>query len=132
MAKILIADDDFLTRKMLCKYLQSFGEIDQAATGLEALAAYDLSVLTHEPYDLMLMDIAMPAKSGIEALEKIREQEEEKKVPEDKRVKIVMITGDKRQMMRSFERGCDDYLLKPVDPKKLAKKITDIIAGKTE
>jgi two-component system chemotaxis response regulator CheY len=76
--KILIAEDDFVSRKLVNTLLASIGEVDIAANGTEALTAVKMSIENNQPYDLICLDILMPGFDGIVALKKIRQLEAQK------------------------------------------------------
>lgn len=68
--KILIAEDDFVSRKLLNTLLTPLGEVDIAANGQEAFIAVKMSFGTDQPYDLICLDILMPEVDGIIALKR--------------------------------------------------------------
>jgi len=63
----------------------------------------------------------MPVMDGYQALKAIRDIEEEKGIPADRRVKIIMMTAlnEERNVKKAFEMGCTVYCAKPVDIEKL-------------
>ena len=69
--KVLIAEDDFISRKLLNTLLAPFGEVDIAANGKEAFTAVKMAIENNHPYDLICLDILMPELDGIMALKKI-------------------------------------------------------------
>lgn len=58
--KILIVEDDMVSRKFLSKCLSKYGEVDSVIDGIEALDAYLLSIKDNKPYDLISLDIMSP------------------------------------------------------------------------
>ena len=64
--RILIAEDDFASRKLLLKFMSEYGECDVTVDGMEAIDAYLMSLEEKEPYDLICLDVMMPVISGIE------------------------------------------------------------------
>ena len=64
MLKILIAEDDLISRKFLSKFLSQYGECDIVVDGLEAIDAYMLAMREKKPYDLICLDIMMPKLDG--------------------------------------------------------------------
>ncbi|MBP2664433.1 MAG: cheY7 [Firmicutes bacterium] len=56
--RILIAEDDMVSRKFLSKFLSQYGECDLTVDGLEALDAFLLSLKDNNPYDLVCLDIS--------------------------------------------------------------------------
>ncbi len=117
MLKILIAEDDLVSRKFLSKMLSEYGECDLVVDGLEAIDAYMLSIEDNTPYDLICLDIMMPKADGIQVLKVIRELEMQNDVPQEKSVKIMMTTalGDTDIVQTAFEFGCNAYASKPID-----------------
>ena len=73
--KILIAEDEFVSRTKLEKILSSYGECHVTVDGSEALLAFKAALETNEPYDLICLDILMPKMDGHEALQEIRKME---------------------------------------------------------
>jgi two-component system, chemotaxis family, chemotaxis protein CheY len=121
--RILIAEDDMVSRKFLLKFLSQYGECDLTVDGLEALDAFLLSLKENKAYDLICLDIMMPKVDGVKALKTIRQLEKEKNISQEMRSKIIMITalGETNYVQQSFEIGCDAYASKPIDLEKLVK-----------
>lgn len=125
MWKILVADDDFVNRKLLVEILKSHAECDVAADGNEAIEAYELSVKQSDPYDVILLDISMPGKDGMEVLTHVRKQEEKKDIMLGAGVPIIMVTAHREPFLDAFNKGCDDYILKPINAQLLISKIEE-------
>lgn len=121
--KILIAEDDFASRKFLFKFLSQYGECDMTIDGEETIDAFSLAHDEGKPYDLICLDIMMPKMDGIKVLKNIREIEDEKGIDERERVKIIMTTAlnDVKNVFDSFETGCQAYASKPIDTQKLVE-----------
>lgn len=118
--RALIAEDEFLARKILLNFLKPLFEVDIVVNGYEALSAYRMSHSEGRPYDLICMDIMMPEMNGLEALEKIREHEKEHGI--DEPVKVIMTTAldDPKTVIRSFHDGtASGYMVKPLEKEKL-------------
>lgn len=120
LVKILIAEDDFASRKFMMRFLSKYGEVDVTVDGREAIDAFTMAIESNEPYDLVCLDIMMPTMDGYEALKSIREMEVEKQIPEEKRAKIIMTTAlsEGRNVTKAFELGCVAYAGKPIDQQK--------------
>ncbi|MDO4322233.1 MAG: response regulator [Lachnospiraceae bacterium] len=126
--KLLIADDEDAVRNGLCKYIQlhtdRFEKIYTAENGQKAL---DLIVL-HRP-DIMLLDVRMPLKSGVEVMQ-------EASAMGIMPVTIVLSGYDEFQYaQQAIHYGARDYLLKPTrssDILALLNKIADEIYGKEQ
>jgi two-component system chemotaxis response regulator CheY len=129
--RILIAEDDMVSRKFLSKFLSQYGECDVVVDGMETLDAYLISVKEKEPYDVICLDIMMPKVDGVKVLKAIRDFEKQRGVMPDKKVKIIMITAlaDTEYVHKAFEIGCEAYAAKPIDTDKLIEvmKKLDII-----
>ena len=126
--KILIAEDDFASRKFMLRFLQKFGECDITVDGLEAVDAFLIALEAGEGYDLVCLDIMMPAQDGYQALKAIRDIEKEKQIPEEKRTKIIMTTAlnEGRNVSKAFELGCVAYAGKPIDQEKFENVLRKI------
>ena len=118
--RILIAEDDFASRKFMMRFLSQYGECDITVDGLEAVDAFLMALDSGEGYDLVCLDIMMPALDGYQTLKAIRDIEKERGIPEEKRAKIVMTTAlnEGRNVTKAFELGCVAYAGKPIDQEK--------------
>lgn len=115
--KILLAEDDFVTRKFMVNFLSKYGECDVTVDGMEAVDAFMMALEDEEPYDLICLDIMMPVMDGYQALVAIRKLEKEKNVPDDKAVKVIMTTAlnQEKNVKMAFELGCTIYSGKPIN-----------------
>lgn len=118
--KILIAEDDFASRKFMLKFLSNYGECDVTVDGMEAVDAFMMALEDGEGYDLVTLDIMMPVLDGYQALKAIRDIEKNKGIPEDKMAKIIMTTAlnEGRNVKKAFELGCTVYSGKPINQEK--------------
>lgn len=111
--KTIIIDDERLARTELKKLLQEHSEIeivDEAMNVEEGLEKIEF----HNP-DLIFLDIQMPGKTGFELLEEL-----------DKIPKVIFTTAYDEYAIKAFEVNALDYLLKPIEPKRLADSIQKI------
>ncbi|MCI8875688.1 MAG: response regulator [Lachnospiraceae bacterium] len=115
--KILLAEDDFASRKFMDKYLSQYGECDATVDGEEAVNAYLMALEDEEPYDLICLDVMMPVMNGYQALEAIRKDEAERGVEKEDRVKIIMATAlsGERVVDKAKKLECEAYAGKPID-----------------
>ncbi len=116
--RILIAEDDRLSRVFLEKFLSSYGTCDVAVDGMEALDAFMEAVKQKEPYDLLCLDIMMPRVDGLKVLKAIRVLEKQHNL---KHTCIMMMTAlaDVEYVDQALELGCDAYAAKPIDTEKV-------------
>ncbi len=108
--RAIIIDDERLARTELKKLLQEFPEvevIDEAANADEGIAKIE----SLQP-DLIFLDIQMPGKTGFDMLAQLE------KTPE-----VIFTTAYDEYALKAFEVNALDYLLKPVEPKRLADAI---------
>lgn len=115
--KILLAEDDFVTRKFMNNFLSKYGECDVTVDGMEAVDAFMMALEDGEPYDLICLDIMMPVMDGYQALVGIRNLEKEQNIPENQAVKVIMTTAlnDEKNVKMAFELGATIYSGKPLD-----------------
>ena len=115
--RILLAEDDYVTRKAMDNFLSNYGECDVTVDGMEAVDAFMLALEEDEPYDLVCLDIMMPKMDGYQALMGIRNLEKERKIPPEKATKVIMTTAlnDEKNVKMAFDLGCTIYSGKPID-----------------
>ena len=112
---ILVVDDIDSNRDMLARLLQIPGfSVHQACNGIEAL-----DTLESHDFVMILMDIRMPVLDGIEALRRIRQK------PEGRRIKVIAVTASVSQEARSglLMEGFDGFIGKPFDAAELYELI---------
>ncbi|CAH0345589.1 response regulator transcription factor [Bacillus sp. CECT 9360] len=114
--RILVVDDEERIRRLLRMYLEREGYvIDEAENGNIAL----MKALESD-YDLILLDIMMPGKDGIEVCREIREK---------KSTPIIMLTakGEEVNRVQGFEVGTDDYIVKPFSPREVVLRVKALL-----
>lgn len=123
--KILLAEDDFVTRKYMSNFLSKYGECDVTVDGMEAVDAFLMALEDGEPYDLVCLDIMMPVMDGYQALVGIRNLERERNIPEEKAVKVIMTTAlnEEKNVKMAFELGCTIYSGKPIDQERFEQAL---------
>lgn len=126
--QILIVDDDISSRKILQKYLSSYGDCDIAVDGKEALRIFENALKRNESYDLVCLDIMMPEVDGQEALKEIRRIEAEKGILGLDCAKVIMTTAlsDFSNIKIAFRAQCEAYLIKPIEKQKLVKTLKEL------
>jgi two-component system chemotaxis response regulator CheY len=131
--KILIVDDEIVSRIKAQTILSEIGKCDAAASGNEALEAFHLAHDKGQPYDLITMDIEMAGMDGISTLENIREWEQSHNIQLGKGAKVLMLTGHRTPdtVLSSFGEGCEGYVVKPVTEAKLRVALANLGYSKT-
>ncbi len=118
MAKrVLIADDSEFMRNLLREILAGdFEIVAEAENGVEAVNLYD----ENEP-DIVMMDIVMPIRSGIEATEEITNN--------NPGAKVIMCTsvGQEEKMKEAIKAGASGYITKPFQKPNVLEAINDVI-----
>lgn len=118
--RLLVVDDDQRLRDLLKKYLSGFGfHVDTASN-----AANARQILQNQSFDLIILDIMMPDETGLEFLDTLRDSDHIGKV-----VPVLMLTamGEVGDRISGLEKGADDYLGKPFDPKELLLRVQTIL-----
>jgi two-component system chemotaxis response regulator CheY len=123
--KILVVEDEFLSRQLLSSIVSEFGAVDVAVDGQEAVEAVRISYETDKPYDLIFLDIMLPAKDGQQVLKEVRAIEEERAIFASSCVKVIMTTAlsDPRNIMEAFRSQCEAYVTKPYSRKKIVEEL---------
>ncbi|HKO07570.1 MAG TPA: response regulator transcription factor [Alphaproteobacteria bacterium] len=114
---ILVVDDDKRLRELLRRYLTERGfRVTVAADAAEAWAR-----LESLAFDLIVLDVMMPGQSGFDFTAALRLKSQ---------VPILMLTamGEPEERIQGLERGADDYLAKPFEPRELVLRIQRILA----
>jgi two-component system chemotaxis response regulator CheY len=120
--KILIAEDDNISRQIIHKILVRLGRCDAVVDGAEAVEAFKLALDDGEPYDLICLDIMMPGVDGQAALKQIRETERAMEIRGEREVKVIMLTAldDPHSVVEAYYRGgATAYMVKPIESTKL-------------
>ena len=116
IAHILVVDDDDGIRSLVKKYLNENNYIVTTAANAEE-AIEKIEVIE---FDLIILDIMMPGKSGLDFIEENRKKLE---------TPIILLTakGEAEERIEGLETGADDYLPKPFEPKELILRIQNIL-----
>ncbi len=119
MANILLLEDEKNIREVLVEYLKVSGATTfEAEDGNKAV-----EILTQEEIDLAVLDIMVPGMSGIDVLSFIRDN------PKTKNIGVIMLTAldDIGTQVSAFNKFADEYLVKPVSPIILIKRIETLL-----
>jgi two-component system chemotaxis response regulator CheY len=127
--KILIAEDEFVSRRVLKAMLESYGDVHVAVDGQEALDAFTASLDAGDRYDLVCLDIMMPGMDGKDAAKAIREREKERGIRGSSETPILMTTAlsDPKTVIDSYYRGgATAYVVKPIEREALTKALREM------
>lgn len=106
--KLLIVEDEVITRQTLSRLFQEEGyEVFDAADGRQME-----HIMAQQDIDIIIMDVNLPGKSGLELAESLREH---------KNIGLIFLTGrdSSEDRLLALELGADDYLIKPYNPREL-------------
>jgi DNA-binding response OmpR family regulator len=119
--KILYAEDDIMMQKAVVQALVRLGyEVTTVDDGEEAIEA-----LENEIFDLVILDLFMPKRSGFEVVEAIRDV---KKL--ETPILIISRNHLDETIQKAYTAGANDYIVKPFVPENLIVKITRLLASK--
>ncbi|MEZ4673591.1 MAG: response regulator transcription factor [Caldilineaceae bacterium] len=121
--RVLIADDHHVVRGGIRALLETENDIDvidEAADGVETV----LKTRSLNP-DVILMDLMMPRKSGIEAIEEIKQEDP------DARILVLTSYSDDEKVFAAIKAGALGYLLKETSTKELLQAIHDVYRGES-
>ncbi|PZA10939.1 hybrid sensor histidine kinase/response regulator [Rhodopseudomonas palustris] len=125
---ILVAEDNDINALLIRALLSRLGHRPEVVgDGRRAVDAWHDAQRSGTPFDLVLMDVQMPILDGLEAARQIRAAEAERPGP---RVPILALTANTLAEDRDacLAAGMDGFLIKPVDPDKLAELLATIVA----
>jgi two-component system OmpR family response regulator len=111
--RILVAEDDAILADGVLRSLRQAGyAVDWVKNGLEADAALDA-----DEFDLLILDIGLPKKSGLEVLKRLRAR--------DSRLPVLILTAldGVNDRVRGLDAGADDYLAKPFELAELEARV---------
>jgi DNA-binding NarL/FixJ family response regulator len=122
MINILIADDHTIVRKGLIELVEDTGEIKVISEAKNS--AEVIHLLSEDSYDVVVLDISMPGRSGLEALKEI------KKIKPRLPVLILSMHPEEQYAVRVIKAGASGYLNKDSAPEELINAIKTIASGR--
>ena len=113
MIKILIIDDEL----PVCDSLKYFFSLKNYQVFIATTVEEGLSIVKEEHPNIILLDIIMPGRSGIEVLKQVKAT--------DDKTKVIMLTGisDEKVIKQAMEHGASDYITKPFSLEHLEKEV---------
>lgn len=127
--KSLIVEDDNTCAFIFQSLLSKFGKCAVVTKGIDALNAYESSLSSDDPYDIVILDIMMPDMSGDEVLKGIRLIEKDRNISFPFNVKVVLTTALDDEVNRKIAESLDPlseaYLVKSAYPDELINILTE-------
>ena len=118
--KYLIVEDSTMIREGVCEYFEMTSQgsvtMDQAATGTEGL-----NKIRENKYDLVILDIMLPGASGFDICKELRKTS-------DCPVFFLTALGNEENILKGYEIGGDDYIVKPFSVKELYCKVEALVS----
>lgn len=123
--KILILDDEAISRKILFKKMEPFGECVAVDDPKKALSEIKHAAEKNTPFDLVTLDVSMPGIDGRQVLQQLRKNEQLQKIPKADRVKVIMVTSrmNTATIKACISLGCNGYLSKPVSTRQILENL---------
>ncbi|TVR64398.1 MAG: response regulator [Gemmatimonadales bacterium] len=121
--RLLVAEDEPHIRRILVTLLEASGfQLTVAHDGLAAQAELE----GPDEFDLALLDLLMPGRTGLEVLKTARSLPHRRDLP----VIILTAKGQDVDRRRAFDLGADDFITKPFSPKKLLGRVDELLADR--
>ena len=120
MAKILVVDDEEVTRKLVVVAFERLGHSVKAADGGDSA----LESLSKSLPDLMILDVMMPGMDGWQVLRHLR------KTGLRAKIKVILLTGSGKEsdFLRAWKLGADEYVTKPFEIEDLVEKAGETLS----
>jgi two-component system chemotaxis response regulator CheY len=126
--RILVVEDDYISRRLLCRYLEPFGTCEEAVNGHEAIDAIRRALAADQYYDLICLDIMMPGMDGQQALVLLREMEVENGRPLGRGAKVIMTSAmeENQYILQALNASADGYVVKPIEKRKFIETLKEV------
>ncbi len=122
--KILVVDDEIVSRKKMIKIVEGFGKCEAVINGKAAISAVKTALENWDLFTLITLDVSMPDISGTEVLSAIRKLENARELQEDEKAKILMVTSHAdADTVKACVGKCDGYVIKPFNKEILTEKL---------
>ena len=120
--RVLVVDDNAAAREIFASYLQSFGF--QASLVASAEAASQLLKTTDQPFDLLLVDMSLPGKNGLDFIQEVMDDPD---LPEKPRCVLVSAFAREEVLAEPGAEHLSSFLRKPINPSLLLDSIMDAL-----
>lgn len=126
--KILIVEDEKISQVKMKTILSAYGVCEVTSNGLIAVEMFKKAWEQRAPFDVITLDITLQELDGMEVLGKIREAEQEMKVPPAMAAKVVMVTSrdGKDYVTASLTLGANGYIVKPFSDKTVTGELRQV------
>ncbi|HEY3755297.1 MAG TPA: response regulator [Opitutaceae bacterium] len=124
MKRVLVVDDDAISRKLTSKILGYAGyQVEQSSNGLEAL-----QLMRTAPPCLVLVDLQLPAMDGLELTRCVKAD------PSTRHIPVVAVTAHamKGTEQSAMAAGCDGFMTKPLDTRRFTQVIASFLAPRAK
>ncbi len=120
MAKVLIAEDDTITQKVVANLVENMGHV--AFVSPDGKHAYE-TLMANKDFEVLITDVMMPEMDGRELVKALHEDPEHKNLP------IIMISGfvGVKEISNLLEMGVSFFQKKPLNPEDLKKNINSCL-----
>jgi two-component system, chemotaxis family, chemotaxis protein CheY len=125
--RILVVEDDYISRRLLCRYLEPFGNCEEAVNGHEAIDAIRRSLAADQYFDLICLDIMMPGMDGQQVLVLLREMEMNNGRPLGKGAKVIMTSAmeENQYILQAMNASADGYVVKPIEKRSFIETLKE-------
>lgn len=125
MNRILIVDDEAVSRTVMEDIFGKYGQALSVSTGQDALHLYTKALEVNKQFTLVLLDISLEDESGLDILKKIKEIDASRAKKESV---VIMVTAhsEKDLVVGCIKAGCRAYLIKPLKQESVDQKMAEL------
>jgi two-component system chemotaxis response regulator CheY len=125
--KALIAEDDFINRRVMQLFLAGYGKCDVADNGVSALQMVQDAHRNNKPYALVCVDATLPGMDGLTLLGEIRRVERELGLMGRDGASVMILSAEatKDMVLSAFRSTCDGFMLKPFRKRELVAFLSE-------
>lgn len=125
--RALIAEDDFINRRVMQLFLAAYGKCDVADNGKTALTMFRDALENRKPYNLVCLDDGIQDTEGRDVLKEIRSIESERSIygRDGSRIVVISPEAGRDAIIRSFRNQCDAFMVKPFKKRELIRFLNE-------